>query len=276
MSYVHKMQILYHQDGGVTPPHIYIYIYLIIFWSGSFMLNMNAIFEHWAVTLLGCLLVDKTWKSNLLSWVCLKIYSAERGGVERQVTSFYLSPIPACFLRNEMEGEGQGREDTHTYTCTHIHTHTPVHAQPKRMTVFPLPLHFLPAPYFRGTLPTITLLSKRRSRANIRAFPELSAKLWTSSSQRTDAPALLPSWLHTEEYKELFRELKALPVCFVKRGSVWSQCECLVLWDDKWQLSNGKWVTATKNKGWSRGRDGEGRSLIFDEFSSFPFSPSWA
>lgn len=95
--------------------HLPLYIYLFIFWPESFLLNMKAIFEHWTVTLLGCLLVDKTWKSNLLSWACLRIYSAERGGVERQATSSFLSQIPACFLRNEMEG-GE-------VTPTHPHTH---------------------------------------------------------------------------------------------------------------------------------------------------------
>lgn len=144
---------------------------------------MKAIFEHWTVTLLGCLLVDKTWKSNLLSWACLRIYSAERGGVERQATSSYLSQIPTCFLRNEMGGG----EATHTQTQTHRHT------RPKGITVFPFLRHCLPASYFRGTLPAITLLSKRRSRENIRASPGLSAKLWTPGSQWTDTPALLPS-----------------------------------------------------------------------------------
>lgn len=33
---------------------------------------------------------------------------------------------------------------------------------------------------------------------------------------------------------------------------------------------------AAKNKGWSRGRDEMRRSLMLEEFSSFPFSPSWA
>lgn len=153
------------------------------------MLNMNVIFEHWTVTLLSCFLVDKTWKSNLLSWACLRIY-----GAERQATSFYLSPIPACFEGNEMEGEEQGREDTHPHTGTGTHTHTRAHTQPKGIVVFPFPLHCIPAPYCRGTLPTITLVSKRRNRANIRAFPELSGKLSTLSSQRTDTPALLSSW----------------------------------------------------------------------------------
>lgn len=93
--------------------------------------------------------------------------------------------------------------------------------------------------------------------------------------EQTPLPCSPPGRLHTEECKELFCELKALAACFVKRGSVWSQCECLVLW-----MRNGsqvkELVTATKNKGWSRGRDGVRRSLMFDEFSSFPFSPSWA
>lgn len=121
---MHQEDELHPQNANSIPSgggsHPSLYIYLIIFWSGSFMLNMNTIFEHWAVTLLGCLLVDKAWKSNLLSWACLRIYSAERGGVERQATSFYLSPIPACFLRNEMEREGQAKEDTHPHTHTQL------------------------------------------------------------------------------------------------------------------------------------------------------------
>lgn len=117
MGYIHKMQIFHHQEEGDTPPNKYIFI----FWPESFLLNMKAIFEHWTVTLLGCLLVDKTCKSNLLSWVCLRIYSAERGGVEKPHPP-NLSQNPACFLRNEME---RGKA-THTL--------------PKGMTVSSCPL----------------------------------------------------------------------------------------------------------------------------------------
>lgn len=179
------------------------------------MLNMNTIFEHWTVTLLSCFLVDITWKSNLLSWACLRIYSAERGGVERQATSFYLSPIPACFVGNEMEGEGQGREDTQPHT------------QPKGMVVFPFPLHCIPAPYFRGTLPTITLVSKRRNRVNIRAFSELSGKLWTLSSQRTDTPALLPIW--------------QAPYWRVQGTVLWIESIASMFWE-KWLCLESVWM----------------------------------
>lgn len=181
---MHQGDELHPQSANSIPSgvgsHPSQHTYLFIFCPESFLLNMKAIFEHWTVTLLGCLLVDKTWKSNLLSWAFLRIYSAERGGVERQATSSYLYQMPACFLRNEIEGGGGGGKQ---------HTHR----RPKGMTAFPFLLHCPPAPYFRGMLPAIALLSKKRSRANTGASPGLSAKLWTPSSQRTVTPALLPS-----------------------------------------------------------------------------------
>lgn len=115
---MHQGDELHPQSANSIPSgvgsHPSQHIYLFIFCPESFLLNMKAIFEHWTVTLLGCLLVDKTWKSNLLSWAFLRIYSAERGGVERQATSSYLSQMPACFLRNEIEGGGGGVSNTHT------------------------------------------------------------------------------------------------------------------------------------------------------------------
>lgn len=128
---------------------------------------MKAIFEHWTVTLLGCLLVDKTWKSNLLSWAVSK-FTVEKGegwkDKPHSPTSLKFLPV---FLRNEMEAGGE---------MTHTQREDP-------MTVFLFLLLCLPAPYFRGLFSGITLLCRSRSRENIRASPGLSAKLWSHREQ---------------------------------------------------------------------------------------------
>lgn len=150
--------------SGTNPSQ---YTYLFIFWPESFLLNMKAIFEHWTVTLLGCLLVDKTWKSNLLSWAVSK-FTVEKGegwkDKPHSPTSLKFLPV---FLRNEMEAGGE---------MTHREREDP-------MTVFLFLLLCLPAPYFRGLFSGITLLCRSRSRENIRASPGLSAKLWSHREQ---------------------------------------------------------------------------------------------
>lgn len=139
---------------------------------------MKAIFEHWTVTLLGCLLTDKTWRSNSFSWVYLRIYSGERGRVERRATSYYLSQIPACFL-NKCDGNVDGGSDPRTDSASSCIVILP----PILEDHFPPLLCFL-----RGET---GLTSKP---------PEESSKLWALSSQRqTPLPhSPLLTCMHTQ------------------------------------------------------------------------------
>lgn len=177
MSCIQEMQILYHQKEKVTPPHIYLFIY----WPESLLLNMKAIFGHWTVTLLCCLLVDKTWRSNLFSGADLRIYRAERERVERRVTSYSLSDSCLFFFLKKY-GSVDGGNIPWEWQCF-----------PSSCIVI-LP-HILEECF----PPLICCLAGEVRQAS--KPPENSAKLWAPSSQSTDLLSHSPSlraYMHSE------------------------------------------------------------------------------
>lgn len=141
---------------------------------------MKAIFEHWTVTLFCCLLVDKTWRSNLFSWAYLRIYRAEREKVERWVTSYSLSQIPAFFFFffNKKYGKKYGSVDGGNV--------------PREWQCFPSSCIVILTHILEECFPPLICSLAREMRQTSKPL-ENSARLWASSSRRTDLLTHSPS-----------------------------------------------------------------------------------